>query len=100
VFLHTPPWEVEPWKTIVTENNPGTAPIDVPILVVQSDVDTIVAADVTARFVDRLCERGETVERLRLEGISHHETGHEAAPDVTDWLADRLAGRPVSNPSA
>ena len=25
-FISTPPWEVEPWKTIIAQNTPGAAP--------------------------------------------------------------------------
>ena len=46
-FLRQPPWEVEPWSTIADENTPGSAPIDVPMLVVQGGGDTIVDPDVT-----------------------------------------------------
>ncbi len=95
-FLHTPVWEVEPWKTIAEDNTPGAAPTDVPMLIVQSRDDHIVDPAVTERFVDRLCERGETVE-LRLYPGGHLLTGNVAAPDVASWIADRFAGRPPPN---
>jgi pimeloyl-ACP methyl ester carboxylesterase len=93
-FLHAPPWETEPWKTIVENNTPGGAPTDAPLLIVQGDADPIVAPDVTARLVDRLCAAGETVEYLVLEGIAHLDAGHVAVPDVVRWIADRFAGKP------
>ena len=91
-FVSDPPWEVEPWKTIVAENNPGATPIDAPILIVQSDADGIVAPDVTTRLVDNLCARGETVELLLLAGATHLETGSDAVPEVATWIADRFEG--------
>ena len=93
-FLHTPPWEAEPWKTIAETNAPGTARINAPILIVQGGGDTIVAPDITARLADRLCAEGETVELRLLPGIGHLQTGHVAVPDVVRWIGDRFAGKP------
>ena len=95
-FLHTPPWEAEPWKTIAETNAPGATRTNAPILIVQGDADKIVAPDVTARLVDTLCAEGETVDLRVLPRIGHLETGHVAAPDVLRWIADRFAGRRAS----
>ena len=93
-FLHTPPWEMGPWKTILENNNPGGTPTDAPLLIIQGDADPIVAPDVTARLVDKLCAAGETVEYLVLKGTAHLDAGHVAVPDVVRWIADRFAGKP------
>ena len=93
-FLHTPPWKTEPWATIVEENNPGQAPTDAPLLIVQGDADPIVAPEVTARLVDTLCAAGETVALRMLDGTAHLDAGHVAVPDVVGWIADRFAGKP------
>lgn len=45
-FLHTPPWETEPWQTILENNNPGGTPTNAPLLIIQGDADPIVAPDV------------------------------------------------------
>jgi pimeloyl-ACP methyl ester carboxylesterase len=92
-FLRRPPWETEPWKTIVEENNPGGAPTGVPILLVQGGADHIVAPAVTNRFAEQLCRSGETVEIKRYPGVGHLVTGHEAAAGVAAWIADRFAGK-------
>ena len=91
-FISDPPWEVEPWRSIVAENNPGGSPIDAPVLIVQSDADGIVTPNVTRRLVERLCASGETVELLLLSGVSHVETGSTAVPEVVTWIADRFDG--------
>jgi pimeloyl-ACP methyl ester carboxylesterase len=95
-FLHTPPWETEPWKTILEENNPGDTRTNSPLLIIQGDADPIVAPDVTARLVDKLCAEGETVDLLVLKGTAHLDAGHVAVPDVVQWIADRFAGKPPS----
>lgn len=94
-FLHTPPWETEPWKTIVEKNNPGATRTNAPLLIIQGDADPIVAPDVTARLVDKLCAAGETVELRVLKGTAHLDAGHVAVPDVVQWIADRFAGKPA-----
>jgi fermentation-respiration switch protein FrsA (DUF1100 family) len=95
-FLSAPPWETEPWRTIASENTPGQQRIGVPVLVVQSEADTIITADVTRRYVDARCADGEEVEVLSLTGVGHVETGIDAAPDVADWIDARFAGEPVT----
>ena len=91
-FLSAPPWEVEPWRTIADENRlPGNA-IGAPVLLVQSDADTIIAPEVTAAYRDRMCNLGETVEYHELAGVGHLEVGHEAAPYVFDWVEARFDG--------
>ena len=94
-FLHTPPWETEPWATILENNNPGATRTNAPLLIIQGDADPIVAPDVTARLVDKLCAEGESVELRVLEGTAHLDAGHVAVPDVVQWIADRFAGKPA-----
>ena len=71
---------------------PGRPPTDAPMLIVQSDADTIVAPDVTRSFVERLCADGATVELMELQGVSHLGTGAEAAPEVLPWITERFEG--------
>lgn len=95
-FLSAPPWDTEPWRSIAAQNTPGSSPIDVPMLVVQSEADTIITADVTRRYVEGRCEAGEQVEMLSLTDVGHVETGIEAAPDVADWIDARFDGEPLT----
>ena len=92
-FLRQPPWEIEPWKTILETNKPGGAPTAVPLLIVQGGADMIVPHDAAARLVTRLCARGETVDLRVLDGVGHLDTSKEAVPQVVDWIADRFAGK-------
>lgn len=95
-FLSAPIWEVEPWKTIAEENTPGAVPIPVPLLVVQGGADNTVHPEVTKRFVDKLCARGDTVALRVYPGVGHVQTSAEAVPDVVAWIADRFAGKPAA----
>lgn len=99
-FLRVPPWEVEPWASIVRDNTPGGAPTDVPMLLVQGGADVIVDPALTQRFADERCAAGETVEVLLLPGVDHVSTGFEGAADVTAWIDDRFAGLPAPSSCA
>ena len=76
-------------------NAPGQAPIKAPLLIVQGAADTIVAPTVTEGLVRKLCQNGETVEFRLYPGVGHIATGHDAAPAVTAWIADRFDDKPA-----
>ena len=40
------------------------------------------------------CKNGERVELRLYPGVAHLVTGHEAAPAVLRWIAERFAGKP------
>jgi len=92
-FLHTPPREVEPWRTIAAQNTPGQAPTAAPILLTHGEADTIVAASVTATLARRLCARGERVELHTHRGAVHMDGSKVAA-------ATSRAGSPTAPPAA
>ena len=94
-FLHTPPWETEPWKTIFPTNTPGANPTGVPILITQGDTDPIMPPATTAALADKLCAQGETVDLRILPGVAHLDAGPEAVPEVVQWIGDRFAGKPA-----
>ncbi|HEX3792248.1 MAG TPA: lipase family protein [Pseudonocardiaceae bacterium] len=96
-FLSAPPWQVEPWRSIAAANNPGQAPIDAPVLLVQGGADTIVDPATTQRLATAMCAEGETVDLRLLPGVGHLQTGQLAAPDVARWIADRFAGRAAAS---
>ena len=94
-FLHTPPWEAEPWKTIAEQNTPGQVRTHAPVLIVQGEADQIVDPAVTKRLVEKLCSEGDTVELRLYPGVAHLTTGHDAARDVVRWIMARFAGKPA-----
>lgn len=99
-FLSAPPWKTEPWATIARDNSLGDDPVDAPVLVVQSDADTIIPAAITKKFVQRLCAAGTSVEFHELHGVSHLDTGHDAVPTLLPWLAARFAGEAAAASTA
>jgi pimeloyl-ACP methyl ester carboxylesterase len=91
-FLAADPATTEPWATMLRENSPGSAPIGVPILVVQGLKDTLVHPEVTSAFVARLCASGERVRYLQLPHDSHGVVALAAARQVAAWFRAVHAG--------
>ncbi len=99
-FLSNPPWDTEPWKTIVDTNTPTGNGIDAPILITQGAADPIVAPGVSQAFAEKLCAAGMTVEFKLYPGVAHVDAGFRAATDVAAWIADRFAGRAAGSTCA
>ncbi len=91
-FLANPPWEIEPWSTILAENTPGQTNIDAPVLITQGSVDPLVLPEVQATFVDDWCRRGQDLEYRIYEGVGHLDAGLATGPDVAAWLEGLLDG--------
>ena len=96
-LLAANPLDVGPWAARVRENEPGTAAIPTPVLVVQGGNDFIVLASSTDTAVGRLCEGGNVVDYRRYPGIDHGEILSEAGPEVLPWVAERVAGRDATS---
>ncbi|WP_246023203.1 lipase family protein [Nocardia yunnanensis] len=82
-------------RTVLDDIQPGAQAPAMPLLVVQGVNDEVIAvADVDAH-VRRYRERGAHVRYLRDRLSTHLPLQFLAAPVMVDWLADRLAGRPL-----
>ena len=91
-LLRQPPWQREPWRTILEDATPGLKPIAVPVLVIQGGADKVVPPALTQALVSRLCAHGVTAELRLYPGAEHSEAGTVASPDVSAWIAQRFAG--------
>ncbi len=93
-FLAAPPWDTEPWASIIEANTPGGSSIDAPVLIAQGAADPLVVPDVQRAFVERWCASGQSIEYRVYEGVGHLDAGHASAADVAAWAADRFAAVP------
>ncbi|CAN5810933.1 lipase family protein [soil metagenome] len=95
-FLSAPPWEAEPWASIVGQNDPSRGRSAAPLLITQGADDPIVDPSVTKAFVAEQCASGSDVELSMLADTAHLDAGAKATPQVLEWIADRFAGRPTT----
>lgn len=99
-FISNPPWDTEPWATIVASNDPGQIPLETPVLLTQGADDLLVPPAVTAALLGRLCALGDTVRLHLMDDVAHIDGGPAAVPTVARWMADRFAGRPAPDDCA
>jgi len=92
-YLKSPPWQTEPWKTLLKQNTLGETRTPAPVFIAQGSADQIVHPPITAAFARHLCGMGEKVDYRVYSGVGH-DAGAQSAPDVVKWIADRFAGKP------
>lgn len=91
-WLVANPLDLDAWERRIEENEPGSAPVRAPILVVQGATDFIVPAASTQTAIERLCAGGNTVDYREYPGTNHAEILGEAGADILAWVAERMAG--------
>lgn len=89
------PSTVEPWKTLLTENDPGFDPGGSPILIIHGGADEQIPVVSSQLLLDRMCGIGQVVERRVYEGQSHAGVIGPSFPDLLAWVDARLAGTPA-----
>jgi pimeloyl-ACP methyl ester carboxylesterase len=92
---------VEPWATLMADNEPGYSKIRAPVLVTGSLADEVVPSPLLHALLDRMCAVGTGVDRrLYEDGGGHVETATRSYLDGFAWLAERFAGQPAANTCA
>jgi len=86
---------LEPWRSLLAENIPGTLPPEVPVFVAQGDADRLVLPQVTRAYVQKLCRAGSRVDYLELPGVHHGFIAHDSQTQAVAWIADRFDDAPA-----
>jgi pimeloyl-ACP methyl ester carboxylesterase len=86
------PNSVEPWKTLLVENDPGFEVGASPILIIHGENDEQIPLISSQLLVGRMCDRGQVVQRLTYPGQSHAGVIGPSMPDMLEWIDARLAG--------
>lgn len=94
-FAVADPGEVEPWASILLENDPGHVATDIPILVYHGEADEQIPVVASQLLHDRLCGLGQVVERRTYPGEDHSGAIAAAWDDITEWMDARVAGAPA-----
>jgi alpha-beta hydrolase superfamily lysophospholipase len=89
--------QLEPWRSLLAQNIPGTLPTDIPVLITQGAADRLVLPEVTRAYVRRLCAAGSTVMYQEWPGVHHGLIGSDSALQAVAWISDRFDG--VAAPS-
>ncbi len=95
--LRADPNAVPSVRAALRRSIPARTRTTVPLAVYQGGQDQLVLADDTAAFVTRACARGDRVTARVYPDADHGTVLDVAAPELLQWLADRIAGvRPVT----
>jgi fermentation-respiration switch protein FrsA (DUF1100 family) len=93
--LKTDPSSVEPWRTILRENEPGQVVTPAPLLLIHGEKDEQIPLDTSRRLFDELCAKGQVVERRTYPGQSHAGAIFPSFLPMLAWMDDRVAGNPA-----
>lgn len=86
------PASVEPWASLLVENDPGFEPGESPVLIIHGEQDEQIPVVSSQLLVDRMCGVGQVVQRLTYPGQSHAGVIGPSLPDMLSWIDGRLAG--------
>ena len=86
------PATLEPWRSLLVSNTPGTLPPAIPVFLAQGSADGLVRPQVTQNYMQQLCKAGSRVSFLMMPNVSHGFAGRDSANAATAWMADRFAG--------
>ena len=95
-FLLGNPVEQPQWKPHFAANSPSAVIDTVPLFIAEGLVDDIVHPEVTTDYVTRQCAAGADIEYETYRDVGHFELRTTAAPDVSSWMLERLAGKPAA----
>ena len=70
-LITTDPNDVEPWKTLLVENDPGFVVGESPVLIIHGENDEQIPVVSSQLLLDRMCGIGQVVERRTYPGQSH-----------------------------
>jgi alpha-beta hydrolase superfamily lysophospholipase len=86
---------IQPWRNIIAINSISGLSARVPALILQGGIDSIVKPKVTRTFVRNSCRNGAIVSYVELQGLGHGKAAAAGKIPATNWLNDRLAGKPA-----
>jgi pimeloyl-ACP methyl ester carboxylesterase len=86
------PAEVEPWATLLVENDPGFEVGASPVLIIHGEADEQIPVVSSQLLLDRMCGIGQVVERRTYPDQSHAGVIGPSLPGMLEWIDARLAG--------
>lgn len=94
------PASIEPWRSLLQKNTPGTLPPEIPVFLAQGTVDQIIRPAVTRDYMSMLCKAGSNVKFVTLPDIGHGRAAQASTMDAVNWITNRFTGAPPPNDCA
>jgi fermentation-respiration switch protein FrsA (DUF1100 family) len=91
-LVTTDPSDVEPWATLLVENDPGFAVGASPVLIIHGEADEQIPVVSSRLLLTRMCGIGQVVERRTYPGQSHAGVIGPSLEGMLEWIDARLAG--------
>lgn len=93
-LISADPSTVEPWASLLVENDPGFVVGESPVLIIHGEADEQIPAVSSALLLERMCGIGQVVERRTYPDESHVGVIASSLPDMLEWIDARLGGDP------
>jgi len=93
-FVAADPLTLPDWRDALVANEPGSFPIDVPVLMVASEGDSTVPRFITDDICVKLTTQGADLRVWMYDDEEHVDVNLESADDRATWILARLAGEP------
>ena len=81
------------WAELMKANSVAARKLDVPLLIAQGSADVIVAPEVTRSFARKMCQAGQPLRFVEIDGGDHITIAKRTATTTIDWIGDRFAGK-------
>jgi hypothetical protein len=88
------PAAVEPWATLLVENDPGFVVGASPVLIIHGEADEQIPLVSSQLLLERMCGIGQVVERRTFPGESHSGVIGPSLPGMLEWIDARVSGDP------
>ncbi len=85
----------EPWRHLLAENSPAALAPNIPVFLAQGSADHLVSPEITGAYRKRLCQAGDRVNYVLVNGVGHAFIARDEAGQAVDWMAERFAGAPA-----
>lgn len=95
--INPQPLNARGWvKAMIAASNPPEKPV-APVVVYWGDKDTTVPPVMSQRYQKAKCAIGGNVQSVELPGKNHFTTPPTAQPMFTQWIKDRIDGKPIAD---
>ncbi|MBM3669309.1 MAG: lipase [Actinobacteria bacterium] len=95
-FFSENPLDNTAWAAFAERQTPPPFPSSMPLFIAQGTTDEVVLPWPNAYLQEKWCAAGSDLTMMWMGDIGHIKAAVTAGPVVTQWVADRFAGRPTT----